>query len=366
MPFDHGTITFTICPLSAPMPEDFLEKFAANAAGKLEDVREEPEIGWVSGRFLLETEIDETTSICGGHLYLNQRKAERKIPASLLNAICKRDELAYMQANETFSVPRLEKKRIKEEAIKRNLMKMPPTITGTPIVVDRTENILYIGTASMSQVDTIIAAFASQLGIEPIPINTNELMFKLFSKESSALPNLLFTKSKSAAETDLTPGRDFLTWLWYFSELNGGELEIGDLGTFQLGIEGPLTFAFSAEAKGAEESVVKKGCPQLSAEAKAALAVGKKLKKAKIMMARGQEVWAFTFDADRFNFSGMTLPEGEETDRDSYFAERIQSLSIFRQALEGYFRKFVECITGATHGEVEKDIKKWAEDRESY
>jgi len=366
MPFDHGSIALTICPLSAPLPEDFLEKFAASSAGKLEDVKEEPEIGWVSGRFLLETDINEGTSICGGHLYLNLRKAERKIPSSLLNAICRRDELAYMKANETFSVPRLEKKRIKEDAVKRNLMKMPPTISGTPIVVDRAENTLYIGTASLSQADLIIVAFASQLGVEPVPVNVNEMMLKLFQQEAFSLPNLLFTENSSAAETDLTPGRDFLTWLWYFSELNGGELEIGDLGNFQLGIEGPLTFAFSAEAKGAEESVVKKGCPQLSAEAKAALAVGKKLKKAKIMLARDQDVWTFTFDADKFNFTGMNLPEGEETDRDSYFAERIEYLHLFHKAIEGYFRKYVECITGPTHGEVEKDIKKWAEDRESF
>ncbi|MDD7751267.1 MAG: hypothetical protein PUK77_06100, partial [bacterium] len=74
MPFDHGSIALTICPLSSPLPEDYLKKLAGASAGRLEDVAEEPEIGWVSGRFLLETEISETTSICGGHLYLNLRK----------------------------------------------------------------------------------------------------------------------------------------------------------------------------------------------------------------------------------------------------------------------------------------------------
>ena len=201
---------------------------------------------------------------------------------------------------------------------------------------------------------------------KPVPVNVNELMLKLFKEDSSSLPNLVFTSNASAAEMDLTPGRDFLTWLWYFSELNAGELQVGELGTFQLGIEGPLTFAFSAEAKGAEESVVKKGCPQISAEAKAALAVGKKLKKAKILLARDQDVWSFTFDADKFNFSGLTLPEGEEMDRDSFFAERVEYLHVFHRAIEAYFRKYVECVTGKTRGEVEKDIKKWAADRESF
>lgn len=365
MPFDHGSIALTICPLSSPLPEDYLKKLAGASAGRLEDVAEEPEIGWVSGRFLLETEICEATSICGGHLYLNLRKAERKIPSSLLNAICRRDELAYMHANQTFSVPRLEKKRIKEEAVKRNLMKMPPVISGTPVVVDRALNVMYIGTASFAQVDLIVSAFVSQLGVEPVPVTINELMIKLFKEESSALPDVSFTGNPTGA-TDSTPGRDFLTWLWYFSELNGGELDVENCGRFQLGIEGPLTFGYSAEAKGAEESVVKKGCPQLSAEAKAALAVGKKLKKAKIMMARDQDVWTFTFDADKFNFTGLNLPEGEEMDRESYFAERVEYLHIFHKAIEAYFKKFVEDVTGDTRAAVQEDIKKWAEDRESF
>ncbi len=366
MPFDHGSIALTICPLSSPLPEDYLEKLESAAAGKLEDVAEEPEIGWVSGRFLLETDINETTSLCGGHLYLNLRKAERKIPSSLLNAICRRDELAYMKANETFSVPRQEKKRIKEDAVKRNLMKMPPVISGTPLVVDRALNVMYVGTASLTQVDLIISAFVSQLGVEPIPVTINELMLKLFKQETGALPDLTFSPNANAAGMDSTPGRDFLTWLWYFSELNAGELDVENCGRFQLGIEGPLTFGYSAEAKGAEESVVKKGCPQLAAEAKAALAVGKKLKKAKVLLARDQDIWTFTFDADKFNFTGLSLPEGEEMDRESYFAERVEYLHIFHKAIEAYFKKFVEDITGESRAEVEKDIKKWAEDRESF
>ena len=37
MPFDHGSIALTICPLSSPLPEDYLEKLESAAAGKLED-----------------------------------------------------------------------------------------------------------------------------------------------------------------------------------------------------------------------------------------------------------------------------------------------------------------------------------------
>ena len=143
MAFESGTTALIPCTLTGKMPKDFLARLAKHAAGKLDDVHEEPVIGWVSGRHLLENEITETTAVFGGHLYVNLRKAERKIPSQLLNAICRREELAYMQANDTIVVPKKEKKRIKEDAIERNLMKMPPTIGAVPVVVDMATNVMY-------------------------------------------------------------------------------------------------------------------------------------------------------------------------------------------------------------------------------
>ena len=103
----------------------------------------------------------------------------------------------------------------------------------------------------------------------------------------------------------------------------------------------------------------------MSAEAKAAQAVGKKLRKAKILMARGDaEKWTFTFDADSFTFSGLSLPETESMEVNTRFEERVISLNIFQTAFEAYFRKFAEDIMSGKPGVV-KDIVKWAADRES-
>ena len=81
MSFETGSISLMICPLRNPLPEDYLARFAKYSAGKLDDVKDEPVMGWVSGRHLLENRIDETTSMCGGFPYLNLRKTERKVPS---------------------------------------------------------------------------------------------------------------------------------------------------------------------------------------------------------------------------------------------------------------------------------------------
>ena len=62
MAFESGTIALIPCTLTGKMPKDFLERLQKYSAGKLDDVKDEPAIGWVSGRHLLESEINENTA----------------------------------------------------------------------------------------------------------------------------------------------------------------------------------------------------------------------------------------------------------------------------------------------------------------
>ena len=97
MPFDRGTFSFTMFTLREELPEDAGEIFGARKACKLDEVTGEPSFGWVTGQHLLDTEIDEGTARFGSAYYLSLRRAVRKIPASLLNALCRRAEEARMK-----------------------------------------------------------------------------------------------------------------------------------------------------------------------------------------------------------------------------------------------------------------------------
>lgn len=365
MPFEKGSVTIAIYRLTEKLPENYLEFFAANTAGTLDSVKDEPVTGWVSGRHLLEVKIDEETAICGGHVYLNMRTAERKIPATLLNAICRREEFVYMQANNTISVPSKIRKEIKEDAIEKNLMKMPPSISAVPFVIDMASDMLYLGTGSPTQRDNFLEFFHKTVEVEPFPVDAQDMMHRLFDATVTDLPAIRFS-AEGQADSEPVPGRDFLTWLWYYSEEGGGKISLDNYGDFECMVEGPLTFAFSAEAKGSAEANIKKGNPMRSAEAKAALQVGKKLKKAKVTIVRGQDAWAFTFDADKFVYGSLSLPDGEEMEIASCFAERVTFLHIFNLAMQEYFRVFAESMRSKDFHALEKKIMKWASERDSY
>ena len=359
MPFDRGTFATTFFKLTEDLPEDALELFNSNCAGKLDEVKDESQNGWVSGRHLLERRIDDETAFLGGHIYLNLRTAQRKVPAALLKAESKMEELVYIKATGNADVPRKVKKEIKETIIENRLPQMVPTISGIPIVIDQTDNTLYVGATSVRQVDTFLAFFNDTLKVAPLQITAEEIMIeeKINPTEYDG-----FSLTEDKVD-DITPGRDFLTWLWYFSEEEGGEVDVKGYEKFAAMIDGPLSFI--SDGEGSLETVVRKGNPLKSAEARAALNVGKKLKKAKLVFCRAGEIWSVNFDADNFSFASLSLPEGEEMDYASRFAERINNLHIFKNVFSSYFCHFLSQTKAEDWPQKLEKIKAWVKNRES-
>jgi recombination associated protein RdgC len=273
-------------------------------------------------------------------------------------------ELEYMTQNNCDYVPVKEKRAIKQNVEEKRLMQMPPQMSGTPFVIDRNTWHLYLGASSTKAIDTFLTFFHDTFSISPLPVDFEDIMTRHFGETPQALPCVTFSRDMN--EPDFMPGRDFLTWLWYHSEEKGGSAPSeGDGPDFISTIEGPLTFALMDETHGAGETVVKKGIPQNSAEAKAALAVGKKLKKAKINIFRGEQIWSGTLDADTLAFSGLSLPDGEEMDIHGAFEERVNFLDAFRDAFESYVKTFVEQLKSDDWKEEQERIHKWSEERAS-
>jgi hypothetical protein len=363
MPFDQGNITFRICTLPQSLPKDALERFAAEAAPSLEFLRDEPQWGWVSPRHLLDRRIDEQTAISGGYLHLCLRQAERKIPAALLRAECRMAELTRMEENNSEHLNRKERKTIKEEVIERLLPQMPPQLSGIYFTVDPSENLLYVSAVSQKQLDMFLGLFCKTIGFEPIPLLPDIVAADMAGINPDVVPPLNFSPELPDGAASGTLGQNFLTWLWFFQEKRDGVLPQSKLGEFSFMVDGPLVFV--AEGAGAYESSIRKGMPTLSAEAKAALTVGKKLKQAKIILARGRgEEWSVGLDADEFIFRGLKLPEGEAMDPGSIFEERMTNIYIFQTVFFALFRRFLEEFSDA--GKVaafQLEAKQWVKER---
>ena len=365
MGFDKGNCTFRVCALPEPLPKDVLERFADHAAAGLDQVSDEPTWGWVSGRFLLENTINEETCKCGPYIHICLRQTERKIPGALLTAECRLEELSRMKAEGTDHLSAKVRKAIKNEVKERLLPTMPPTITGIYAAIDPVANLLYTTALSAKQFDIFSGHFAQAVGFDPIPLTPDNLTLTRYELDPMQVPAV----NISPELDDVTGaagglGENFLTWLWYFQESHEGNLPHSKLGDFSLMVDGPLTFA--SENSGAFESTLRKGTPTIAAEARAAMMVGKKLRSAKLILARAKgEEWSCTLDAAQMVVRGLKLPEGDSFDPVDVFIERMVNLDIFRQVLFELFHLYLKVITDPVKAaEYQEQAKQWVREHE--
>jgi len=362
MGFESGSVSFRMFYLPGGLPIDTVEKFAKHAMPPINTLSRGEISGWVTGRHMLDRNITEETAYSAGYLRLTLVKAERKVPPALLNAECAMEQLAVMQAEGKDRLNRAEKSAIKKEVTERLLPNMPPSLVGIPIVYDKSARILFAGATTEKQTDALVINIQGALGVAPIPVTADTAALKIAKLDTGTmLEPTSFSPELEDPLAGCVIGHDFLTWLWFYSEARGGMLAV-DGDEYGVMIEGPITFFL--EGDGAHITLLRKGSPLVSTEAKTALLSGKKLTSAKLTIARGQEQWQTTVDASEFVFRGLKIPKSEELDSISWFQQRMISLRRFQSAFLAFYEKFLsERINAEAWSATQKDIHKWVSGR---
>ena len=364
MSFESGAVSLRMFTLARPLADDVIDAFAENSLPSLDSVREDAVFGWVTGRHLLDRNINDESAYLGGSLRLSLVKAERKIPTSLLKAEQKQEEIVRLQMKSLDFVSRKEKSEIREELIERLLPQMPPQLKELSMVKDPESGFLYTDAVSEKQADEFVIHFrhATGIGAEPVTPQSLALSRKRIDVRDW-YPSSFSPKVEDEAVSD-DAGMDFLTWLWFLSEAQNDFVETSQ-GKISLLIEGPLQFLM--EGGGAHESVIRKGNPTVSAEAKASLLAGKKLTKARVSFVRGEDVWSGNFDAVEFVMRSMKLPEDpDKLEPISRFQDRLIKIGEFREMLFTLYDQFVEIRADKERWRAERSrIHDWVTDRKS-
>lgn len=362
MGFEKGSLSFRMFFASRDLGTDDVDKFAAQALPPLNTLVEEEVHGWVAGRHLLDRNITEENAYLGGYLRLTLTQAKKKVPISLLQAECAVEEMAVMEAEDKQYLNQQMRSEIKQQVKERLLPEMPPQLKGIDFVFDERSHMIYASATSDKQVDAFVLGLMQTSGCSAEPADPDTIALKAAGIDVHNWGPASFSDALEDGMVDGTAGREFLMWLWYSSEKRGGIAQIPDVGEMAYMVEGPLTFVM--EGKGAHEITLRKGEPMLSAEARTALVSGKKLKKAKLQFVRGEEVWAFTFDADEFVFRSLKLPQTETFDRVGKFQERMVLLETFRKSFFHLYEAFVKERNDSREWKETKDaMRKWVADR---
>ncbi len=363
MSFESGSLSVRMLYLPRDLPPDAVERFARHAAPPIDTLGAGEINGWVTGRHLLDRHINRDTAYHAGFLRLTLMQAERKIPEPLLRAECRMMEIAHMQAEGLDKVGATVRREIRQQVTERLLPQMPPTLRGIHLLHDPSAKLLYTTALSDKQLDAFQIGFSQAIGFGGVPVLPETASLQRRNRSIRDWEPVSFSAEVDAEEVSHDPGLDFLTWLWFVSEARGGMVKLKELGDWAVMVDGPLMFVM--EGSGAHEAVVRRGEPRLSAEAKASLLSGKKLRRAKLTLARGDQAWACTIEGPSFVLRGLKLPDGEKLDAVSKFQERMQFLDLFKEALLSLFDRFANDREGSGWKTTVDEMQAWVKGRKT-
>ncbi len=363
MSLESGSASFRMLYLPRELPADAVERFARHAAPPIDTLGAGEINGWVTGRHLLDRHITRDTAYHAGYLRLSLMQAERKIPEPLLRAECRMMEIAHMQAEGTDKISQTLRREIRQQVTERLLPQMPPTLRGIHMLHDSTANLLYTTALSDKQLDAFQIGFSQAIGFGGVPVLPETASLQRRNRSIRDWEPVSFSADVEPEDVSNDPGLDFLTWLWFVSEARGGMLKLKDLGDWAVMIDGPLTFVM--EGAGAHEAVVRRGEPRLSAEAKASLLSGKKLRRAKLTLARGEQAWSGAIDGPSFVIRGLKMPDGEKLDAVSKFQERMHLLDLFKEALLSLFDRFANERESSDWKRTVEEMQTWVKSRKT-
>jgi len=154
-------------------------------------------------------------------------------------------------------------------------------------------------------------------------------------------------------------GWEFLTWLWYRTEAQGGvfELEKGDVS---------LVFndfvALTESGGEGEQSILRKGSAHRSPEARLALRTGKTVTSARLEVAREDRTYTLTVDGETLHLRSVRYPKPQESDPADRELERLEALEEASDILDGLFSHFLQVrLDGAWDRDEVGQIASWIE-----
>jgi len=105
-------------------------------------------------------------------------------------------------------------------------------------------------------------------------------------------------------------GEEFLSWLWFRMENSSGEFTLPGDRVIAIAIDDYISFA-PLDEDGTEQSL-RYGLPSRSPEASAALHNGRRLSKAKLIIAESALEWSLTLHGSAMTLGSVRLPKDSE------------------------------------------------------
>jgi hypothetical protein len=379
MGFFSGRVTCARFRVKGAGPKLFrpehLERLEARAIGKQRTASSDGvEAGWTAGGHLLDTEFELEKNIVNDTLHFALRLDSTKLPGDLLRAYTQIEIDAAAKANPSGKASALQKRdariaareRLEDEArdgrfIRRKLF---------PLLWDAQSNELLVGSTSVTVLDPLHLLFEQTFGVGFERFGAGQQMFKLaeFRGQTRAVddaepsPFVSGVTPKSIAWISDEANRDFLgneylLWLWYQLDDESDTLRLSDASEASILLTRTLVLDCPRAVTG-RESITSDAPTQLP-EARRALQSGKLPRKIGLTVARHDQQYDLTLQAETLAIGAARLPAPEASEERARLEERVNQLRHMLETLDLMYDAFAAKRASDTWPKELARLQKW-------
>lgn len=309
----QGSMTLRFYKIEGEVPkkyqEEYLDDLKRNAFRELGPEKEFG-IGWVSPENFLDTHFKENKVFHNQYVTVTMRADKKQVNARFFRALLEQEiEKAKKEGNKEKLRPS-EKKEIKDRLHRQLLAETEPARRTWDFCWDvGTGRAYFFGTADKLQ-DQFREQFGKTFHLEPQMLTVKA---RFEAAAGQALP------------PDVEdPGREFLTWLYWMTDKQGGKFQLEKSGEVQVWVDDKMLFKDATEKPAS--TALSGGDPARAPESRASLAGGKRLSKVKLGLKRGEREWSFTLDGETLDLSALKLPALLTDQEDEKLFERLALL----------------------------------------
>jgi len=302
-------------------------------------------IGFVSINDCLDSELTTEKTLLADYRVFSLRIDRRVIPPSTMKIRLLEKTKEFLAETGQKRLYREQRENIRESIQADLWKKIPPVTDVYDVAIDWSTGIVYLSTLTSSVIDKFADIFKEAFGIYVKP-------YDVVSREEI---------EKVSGGTTAPIGRDFLTWLWFRSNLHDGLIEINNW-KYTVSFVNRIVFEFDAGEY--TETVVCSGVNPEIKEAKEALRQDKKIKEARIRIENEQgDTWTFGFKADSFKFQSVKLPTSADEDEETPEGrnlERLGLMSALTDRMDDLFEMYLQLRLSPDWPEEVAAMHAWA------
>lgn len=353
MGFLASTCSFTRFRVIDPVPDELwaeIPQLLKNGAFlDIDETAESQSDGWVSFDDYLDTTWQAGPPQKGAYLAFSLRLDTRRIPAGVLRkhlVLALKREKAENEKNGRKFISRERRKELKEQvqmALRKRFLPVPGEFN---VIWNTANNEIWFASTQEKMIELFAQRFLDTFKLHIEQLTPPDLALSILGKDAEEAVHDADQADDTIDTIDGILGQDFLTWLWFRSDVAPSFFRTDDGQPFQVSMEKRVTVTgyvgFDRETTAMTSFY--EGAPLT--EARLGLRRGKKVTSALIHLAKDDFGFDVSVKAADFSLNSLKTPKIDKADRDddpdSLFLEKVFLLETAVHLMDCLYRQFLD------------------------